>query len=91
MTPLTPAPSRSNMAAAKHNPKLNPCPPYRDLFGVIHSLSLDERRKVAVQMLVQAVKDADRRIPPSDRAIRKACGITGRQFRKALREVSDNL
>ena len=89
MTPLTPAPSRSNMAAAKHNPKLNPCPPYRD--GVIHSLSLDERRKVAVQMLVQAVKDADMRIPPSDRAIRKACGITGRQFRKALREVSDNL
>ena len=89
MTPLTPAPSRSNMAAAKHNPKLNPCPPYRD--GVIHSLSLDERRKVAVQMLVQAVKDADMSIPPSDRAIRKACGITGRQFRKALREVSDNL
>ena len=75
--------------AAKHNPKLNPCPPYRD--GVIHSLSLDERRKVAVQMLVQAVKDADMSIPPSDRAIRKACGITGRQFRKALREVSDNL
>ena len=89
MTPPTAAPSRSNMAAAKHNPKLNPCPPYRD--GVIHSLSLDERRKVAVQMLVQAVKDADMRIPPSDRAIRKACGITGRQFRKALREVSDNL
>ena len=77
------------MAAAKHNPKLNPCPPYRD--GVIHSLSLDERRKVAVQMLVRAVKDAEMSIPPSDRAIRKACGITGRQFRKALREVSDNL
>jgi len=77
------------MAAAKHNPKLNPCPPYRD--GVIHSLSLDERRKVAVQMLVQAVRDADMSIPPSDRAIRKACGITGRQFRKALREVSNNL
>ena len=88
MKPLTPAPSRSNVAA-KHNPKLNPCPPYRD--GVIHSLSLDERRKVAVQMLVQAVKDADMSIPPSDRAIRKACGITGRQFRKALREVNDNL
>ena len=89
MKPLTPAPSRSNVAAAKHNPKLNPCPPYRD--GVIHSLSLDERRKVAVQMLVQAVKDADMSIPPSDRAIHKACGITGRQFRKALREVNDNL
>ena len=77
------------MAAAKHNPKLNPCPPYRD--GVIHSISLEERRKVAVQMLVQAVKDADMSIPPSNRAIRKACGITGRQFRKALQEVSDNL
>ena len=75
--------------AAKHNPKLNPCPPYRD--GVIHSLSIDERRKVAVQMLVQAVKDADMSIPPSDRAIRKACGITARQFRKAVKEVNDNL
>jgi len=89
MKPLTVDPFPSNMAAAKHNPKLNPCPPYRD--GVIHSLSLDERRKVAVQMLVQAVKDADMSIPPSDRAIRKACGITGRQFRKAIREVNDNL
>ena len=88
MKPLTPAPSRSNVAA-KHNPKLNPCPPYRD--EVIHSLSLNERRKVAVQMLVQAVKAADMSRTPSDRAIRKACGITGRQFRKALREVNDNL
>ena len=72
------------MAAAKHNPKLNPCPPYRD--GVIHSLSLDERRKVAVQMLVQAVKDADMSIPPSDRAIRKACGGRGP---RTMREIAD--
>jgi len=74
--------------AARHNPKLNPDAPYKD--AAVWALPLEERRKVAMSILNAAIKDTANE-PPKARAIRKACNITARQFRKAIREVNDNL
>jgi hypothetical protein len=43
-----------------------------------------------MSILNAAIKDTANE-PPKARAIRKACNITARQFRKAIREVNDNL
>lgn len=73
---------------SKHNPKLNPAAPYRN--DGVWALPLEERRKVAVDILNAAIRDTDKE-PPHARAIRKACNISARQFRKAVKEVNDNL
>lgn len=65
--------------------KPNPCPPYRN--PDVCDLSLDQRRKVAIEMLKAAIRDVKE--PPSARAIRKSCNITARQFRKAVKAVRD--
>ena len=69
--------------------KLNPCPPYRDAFDA-NALPLTERRKLAVAILIQVLKGSDDKFT-KPRAIRKACNITGRQFRKAHREAKATL
>jgi hypothetical protein len=71
---------------SKHNPKLNPNAPYKD--DRVWALPLEERRKVAVSILHAAIRDTANE-PPHARAIRKACNLTARQFRKAVREVRE--
>jgi len=83
--PPKPRPSNPMTTQRRGGLKLNPCPPYRDAFDA-DALPLTERRKLAVAILIQVLKgSADKFTKP--RAIRKACNITGRQFRKARLEA----
>jgi hypothetical protein len=65
--------------------KLNPCPPYRDALDA-SVLPLTERRKLAVAILIQVLNGSAEKFA-KPRAIRKACNITGRQYRKARLEA----
>lgn len=62
---------------AKHNPKLNPCCPWRDSIMNTH-LSLELKREAAEQLLD---------LGWHKRRVRKTLELSGRQLRKAINQT----
>jgi hypothetical protein len=62
----------------RHNPKLNGCPPIKELMSL--TKNADPARRSAAAILIDA------QVVP--RHIRKALNLSGRQFRKAQREAN---
>jgi hypothetical protein len=66
---------------AKHNPKLNPCAPYRKVkaftIGGVADANFETKEAVFYLALQKF----------HSRAIRKMLGLSGRQFRKAIYNI----